>query len=151
MNRALASILALAATLLPHPVLAGPPTYFPREGGYPFSEAVQAGDVLYLSGIIAEDNHGKLVPGGIEVESREVMAQLGKTLAWHGLNYDDVIQCTVFLVDMKEWAAFNAVYRASFKPDRYPARAALGATGLALGARVELQCNAWNPVKKKRR
>lgn len=151
MNRLLLSALALAATLPAGPALAGAPTYFPREGGYPFSEAVQAGDILYLSGIIAEGNDGKVVPGGIEAESREVMEQLGKTLAWHGLGFDAVIQCTVFLTDMKEWPAFNAVYRASFKPDRYPARAALGATGLALGARVELQCNAWNPAKRKRR
>ena len=139
--------LALTLSMLTGSAMAGQPTYYPREGGYPFSEAVQAGDVLYLSGIIAEGKDGKVVSGGIEAESQEVMAQLGKTLAWHGLNYDDVIQCTVFLTDMKEWAAFNTVYRASFKPGHYPARAALGATGLALGAQVELQCNAWNPAK----
>jgi enamine deaminase RidA (YjgF/YER057c/UK114 family) len=142
---------ALVAALMASPAAAGAPTYFPRQGGYPFSEAVQAGDVLYLSGMIAEGTDGKVVSGGIEAESRQVMAILGQTLARHGLGYDDVIQCTVFLTDMKEWPAFNAIYRTSFKPGRYPARAALGATGLALGARVELQCNAWNPTKKKTR
>ncbi|MFO1256693.1 MAG: RidA family protein [Sphingomonadaceae bacterium] len=142
--------LALGAALASPSALAGGPTYFPRDGGYPFSEAVQAGDVLYLSGLIGEGADGKVVPGGIEAESSQVMALLGRVLARHGLGYDDVIQCTVFLTDMKEWPAFNAVYRASFKPGRYPVRAALGASGLALGARVELQCNAWNPKRKKR-
>ena len=48
---------------------------------------------------------------------------------------------------MKDWPAFNAIYRQNFKPGHYPARAALGVNGLALGGRVELQCNAWNPAR----
>lgn len=150
-SRSVALAIMAAITFTAMPLLGKAPTYFPREGGFPFSEAVQAGDVLYLSGMIAQGSDGKVVPGGIEAESREVMAILGQTLGRHGLGYDDVIQCTVFLTDMKEWPAFNAIYRTSFKPGRYPARAALGAAALALGARVELQCNAWNPPRKKAR
>lgn len=151
MNRPRFAALAMIAAMAVTPARAGAPIYHPREGDYPFSEAVQAGDVLYLSGMIAEDADGKVVPGGIEAESRQVMAILGQALARRGLGYDDVIQCTVFLTDMKEWPTFNAIYRTSFKPGRYPARAALGATALALGARVELQCNAWNPARKQAR
>lgn len=140
---ALLGTLALAAT-----AQARAPTFYPREGGYPFSEAVQAGDVLYLSGILAEGPDGKVVPGGMEAEAHQVMTLLGQTLARHGLGFDDVIQCTVLLTDMKEWPAFNAIYRQSFREGHYPARAALGTSGLALGAKVELQCNAWNPARK---
>ena len=126
---------------------AAPPTFYPRAGGYPFSEAVQAGDMLYLSGILAEGADGKIVPGGAEPEARRVMQLLGEVLARHKLSYGDVVQCTVLLADMKDWPAFNAIYRQSFQPGHYPARAALGVNGLALGGRVELQCNAWNPAR----
>jgi enamine deaminase RidA (YjgF/YER057c/UK114 family) len=128
-------------------VAAAPPTFYPRAGGYPFSEAVQAGDILYLSGILAEGADGKVVPGGIEPEARRVMQLLGEVLARHKLGYDDVVQCTVLLADMKDWPAFNTIYRQSFKPAHYPARAAMGVNGLALGGKVELQCNAWNPAR----
>ena len=53
----------------------------------------------------------------------------------------DVVKCTVMLADMKEWPAFNEVYKTAFTPP-YPARSALGANGLALGARVEVECIA---------
>jgi len=148
MFRQILPVAALASTLLVAPALAEQPAFYPRDGGYPFSEAVQAGDILYISGIIPEAADGKVVTGGIEDQGRQVMAQLGQVLARRDLGFDDVIQCTVYLADMKDWPGFNAVYRTSFKPGHYPARAALGASGLALGARVELQCNAWNPAKK---
>lgn len=138
----------LAAAVVAGPAIARPPVFYPREGGYPFSEAVQAGDVLYLSGIIPEGADGKVDEGPMEVQARRVMDLLGQALARRGLGYDAVIQCTVMLTDMNDWPAFNAVYRESFRPGRYPARAAFGAAGLALGARVELQCNAWNPSRR---
>lgn len=137
------AVLLLAAPLL----AAAPPQFFPRAGGYPFSEAVQAGDMLYLSGILGEGADGKVVPGGIAPEANRVMDLLGEALAHHKLGYDDVVQCTVLLADMKDWPAFNTIYRTRFKPGHYPARAAMGVNGLALGAKVELQCNAWNPAR----
>ena len=124
------------------------PTFYPRADARPFSEAVQAGDVLYLSGILAEGADGKVVPGGTEAEGRQIMSLLGQVLGRHGLGFDDVIQCTVLLADMNDWPTFNVIYRQSFREGHYPARAALGTTGLALGAKVELQCNAWNPARK---
>lgn len=141
--------LALAGAIGAGTASAAAPTFHPRTtGNYPFAEAVQAGDMLYLSGILAEGSDGKVVPGGIEPEARQVMKLLGEVLTRRGLGYDDLVQCTVLLADMKDWPAFNTIYRQNFKPGHYPARAAMGVNGLALGGKVELQCNAWNPGRK---
>jgi reactive intermediate/imine deaminase len=126
-----------------------PPQYHRSEAqataGYPFSSAVQAGPWLILSGDIGLDPAtGRLAPGGIEAEARRTMDNIGATLAAHGASYDDLVKCSVFLADMSEWATFNAVYREYFKI-HFPARSALGTSGLALGARVEVECLAWNP------
>ena len=108
----------------------------------PFSEAVRAGDTLYLSGQIGI-NPGtlELAPGGIVGEARQTLENIRTTLETHGYTLRDVVKCTVMLADIAEWAAFNEVYRGFFEPP-YPARSALGASGLALGARVEVECIA---------
>jgi 2-iminobutanoate/2-iminopropanoate deaminase len=110
-------------------------------GNLPFSEAVRAGNMLYLSGELGVDASGKLVSGGIEAETRQMMDNIGRKLVRHGSSFDHVVQCTVALADMKEWPAFNAIYRTYFEKN-FPARMAFGATGLALDARIELQCTA---------
>jgi 2-iminobutanoate/2-iminopropanoate deaminase len=113
--------------------------------GLPFSEAVRHGDTLYLSGQIGvRPGTLQLVPGGVEPETRQTMDSVRATLAAHGLSMGDVVKCTVMLADMAEWNAFNAIYRTYFT-GRYPARSALGANGLALGARVEVECIAALP------
>ncbi len=112
--------------------------------GLPFSQAVRVGDVLYLSGQLGNvGGSRKLAPGGIEGQARQTMENIGAVLREHGLGFDDIFKCTVMLADMKDWAAFNAVYVTYFKSDRLPARSAFGASGLALGALVELECWAW--------
>src|SRR5262245_14770781 len=108
----------------------------------PFSQAVRVGDVLYLSGAIGEVGL-KLVPGGIEAEARQAMDNIGAVLKENGLSFRDVFKCTVMLADMSQWAAFNKVYLSYFEPDRLPARSAFGASGLALGAAVEVECCAY--------
>ena len=123
---------------------AAPVAYFPSPGGgnLPFSEAVRAGDFLFLSGEIGRrPGTTELVPGGLQAEARQAMENVKANLERHGATLDDVVKCTVFLADMKEWAAFNEVYR-TFFPRNLPARSALGANGLALGARVEVECIA---------
>lgn len=107
----------------------------------PFSEAVRVGDMLYLSGEIGLDGSGKLIAGGIAAEAKQVMDNIGANLARHGSSYDHVVQCTVALADIKDWPAFNEVYRGYFT-QHFPARMAYATGGLALGARVEVQCNA---------
>ena len=110
----------------------------------PFSQAVRVGDVLYLSGSIGEvPGTLKLVPGGLEAESRQAMDNIGAVLRENGLSFRDVFKCTVMLADMAHWAAFNTVYLTYFEPDRLPARSAFGANGLALGALVEIECMAY--------
>jgi len=107
----------------------------------PFSDAVQVGNILYLSGQIGSTPDGKgLVPGGMEAETRQVMENIGAALKAHGRSFDDVFKCTAMLADMRQWGDFNKIYVTYFKPDRLPARSALGANGLALGAAVEVEC-----------
>lgn len=111
-------------------------------GELPFSEAVRVGDTLYLSGQIGVvPGTLELVPGGLEAEARQTLKNIQAILGAHGYTIRDVVKCTVMLADMSEWAAFNDVYRSFFEPP-YPARSAFGADGLALGARVELECIA---------
>lgn len=114
-----------------------------RAGGFrvPFSAAVRAGDVLYVSGQIGTRADGTL-PEGIEAQSRQTMDNVGAILARAGLGWRDVFRCLVMLDDMSEWQAFNRVYVTYFEDGRFPARSALGADGLALGARVEVECQA---------
>ena len=93
--------------------------------------------------VIPVDSGGTLVPGGIEPETRAMFARIGQTLKQHGLGFDQVFKCQVFLADMADWPKFNAIYASYFKKGRYPARSAMGVNGLALGARVEMECWAW--------
>lgn len=107
----------------------------------PFSSAVQVGNVLYLSGALGNvPGTLELVPGGIKAETRRTMDTIKATVEQFGSSMDQVVKCTVFMADMKEWPAMNEVYRTYFT--RMPARSALGASGLALGARVEIECVA---------
>ena len=85
-----------------------------------------------------------LAPGGIGPESRQTLEHIRAILERHGAALKDVVKCTVFLADMGEWGAFNAVYREFFTAP-YPARSALGSSGLAFKARVEVECVAVVP------
>jgi 2-iminobutanoate/2-iminopropanoate deaminase len=149
MSRALAAIAAAAAIACPAaaPAQDRPPVEFLNSGKVtpttlPFSEAVRVGDTLYLSGQIGiTPGTLELAPGGIAGEARQTLENIRTTLGTHGYTLRDVVKCTVMLADIAEWAAFNEVYRGFFAPP-YPARSALGASGLALGARVEVECIA---------
>ena len=108
----------------------------------PFSEAVRVGHILYLSGQIGIDPAtSKLAPGGIAAETRQTMENIKASLEKHGSSMAEVVKCTVYLADINEWAAMNMVY-ISYFPDNPPARSALGASGLALGSRTEIECMA---------
>ena len=110
----------------------------------PFSQAVRVGDVLYVSGNIGVvPGTPELAPGGIEPETRQAMENIGAVLRANDLSFDNVFKCTVMLADMAKWGDFNKVYVTYFKPGRLPARSAFGASGLARGAQVELECWAY--------
>jgi reactive intermediate/imine deaminase len=109
----------------------------------PFSEAVRVGKTVFLSGQIGnKPGTLELVPGGISAESKQVMENIKTTLEAHKLSLENVVKCTVMLDNIAEWPAFNAVYATFFKPGRFPARSAFGSSGLALGAKVEVECVA---------
>ena len=107
----------------------------------PFSSAVRVGDVLYLSGAIGRPD-GK-VPEGIEAQTKATLDDIGATLKRAGLGFEDVFHCTAMLADMKLWPDFNKVYVTYFPADKRPARSAFGTSGLALGALIELECQAY--------
>ena len=109
--------------------------------GLPFSAAVRVGNTLYLSGQIGNiPGTLDLAPGGIQGQTRQTMDNIKQALEHFGSSMDRVVKCTVFLADMDEWGAMNEVYRTYF--ENPPARSALGASGLAMNGRVEIECIA---------
>ena len=108
----------------------------------PYSDAVQAGSTLYLAGQLGLGADGKLVPGGITPESEQTMENLKHTLESNGSSLDRVVSCLLLLADIHDREAFNAVYQKYFAKGRFPARSAIGTSGLYLGARVEISCTA---------
>ena len=109
--------------------------------GLPFSAAVRVDNTLYVSGNIGNlPGTLDLVSGGIQGETKQTLDNIKAVLQQFGSSMDKVVKCTVFLADIGEWGAMNEVYRTYFKNP--PARSALGASGLALGARVEIECIA---------
>lgn len=110
----------------------------------PFSPAVRVGDLIFLSGQIGTnaDAGGTLVEGGIEAETRQTLLNIRHVLELVGSGMDRVVKCTVMMADMAEWDRMNVIYREMFPAGRLPARSALGANGLALDARVEIECIA---------
>ena len=113
----------------------------PGAEGRPFTEAVRVGHMLYLSGKIGTVPGQGLVEGGIQPETRQVMENIKDALERYGSSMNQVVKCTVFLADIAEWGTMNEVY-VTFFPEHRPARSALGSSGLAIGARVEIECMA---------
>ena len=108
----------------------------------PFSSAVRVDNTLYLSGNLGNiPGTLDLAEGGIQGETRQTMDNIKRVLEQFGSSLDQVVKCTVFLADMSEWAAMNEVY-ATYFPSQPPARSAVGVNGLALDARVEIECMA---------
>ena len=110
----------------------------------PYSESARVGDLLFLAGQVGEYEDGKLISGGIKAEAEQIMLNIKAALARRGLAMEHVVKCTVFLVDIAEWGAFNEVYERHFSAP-YPARTAFGASGLVLNARAEMECIAGYP------
>ena len=134
--------LALALTGCASAPPAAPAHYPSSPATLPFSEAVRDGDLLFVSGQIGNPpDRLELVPGGLRAEAAQALENVRAIVERHGSNMGQVVKCTVFLADIKDWGDFNEVYRSAF-PGKLPARSALGANGLALGARVEVECIA---------
>lgn len=108
----------------------------------PYSQGIRVGSTLYLSGQIGLDpTSGELVAGGIAPQTRQALANLGAVLASEGMSVSDVVEVQVFLADMADYAAMNAVYAETFKSSA-PARTTVGVSALPLGAAVEIRAMA---------
>jgi len=125
------------------PVVVAVPGLLPA--GVPFTPAVRAGGLIFLSGQVGtRPGTFELVDGGVEAEARQTMDNIGKVLDAAGAGYEDIVKCTVFLADIADWAAFNQVYSEYF-PGKPPARSAFATSGLVLGATAEVDCIAAAP------
>jgi reactive intermediate/imine deaminase len=107
----------------------------------PFSSAVRVDNLLFLSGMLGNvPGTMNLAEGGIQGETRQTLENIKRVVEQFGSSMEQVVKCTVFLADIAEWGAMNEVYKTYFK--NKPARSALGSSGLALDARVEIECIA---------
>jgi 2-iminobutanoate/2-iminopropanoate deaminase len=108
----------------------------------PYSQAVLGGNELFCSGQIPLDPAtGELVTGDIAAQAERVLENLGAVLAAGGFSFADVVKTTIFLIDMNDFAAVNAVYEKRFGASK-PARSTVAVAGLPKGARLEIDCVA---------
>lgn len=106
----------------------------------PLSDGVRHGGMLFLSGQIGViPGAGKLISGGIKHESKQALDNIKLLLETRGSSMNDIIQCSIYLTDMNDWASFNEIYKGYFL-NNYPARTVVGVSQLPLQAKVEVQC-----------
>ena len=106
----------------------------------PFSEAVRVGNMLYLSGQVGnKPGEMNVVLGGIGPETRQTMENIKEVLERYGSSMDQVVKCLCMLEDINEWAEMSGEY-IKFFPNHKPARSAFAGSGLAIGAKVEIEC-----------
>ena len=116
------------------------------DSGYPFSEATIVNGIIYLSGEIGTLPDGNLISGGIIQETRQTLTNIKNKLEKIGGSMDDIFKCTCMLSDIKDWPLMSQEYKKFFNPDKLPARSAFAGSGLALGAKLEIECMA---IKRK--
>ena len=115
--------------------------YAPEAIG-PYSQAIMAGNMLFVSGQIAiQRSTGKLITGNIEEETTQVMINLSEILKVAGLSFNDVVKCSIFLSDMKDFAKVNEIYGQYFL-DSPPARETVEVSRLPKDVNVEISCIA---------
>ena len=106
----------------------------------PYSHAVQVGSVMFCSGQIPLDPESmKIVEGGIEAQTKQVLSNISALLETVGASFDNVVKNTVFLTDLGDFAVMNDLYAAAFG-DHKPARSTIQVAALPLGACVEIEC-----------
>jgi 2-iminobutanoate/2-iminopropanoate deaminase len=111
-------------------------------GPYSQAIAVPPGRMVFLSGQIALDpSTGELAPGDVTAQAAQVMKNLGAVLAAAELSFDHVVRCTIYLIDLADFGAVNAVYGQAFR-GAPPARATVQVSALPRGARVEIDAIA---------
>jgi 2-iminobutanoate/2-iminopropanoate deaminase len=151
-----AALAAAACQPAPQPAASQPAAQAPQvrkpirpekspNTGLPYSPGILAGNTLYISGHLGRDPvSGNVVPGGIEAETRQSLANIREVLTTAGMDFKDVTYVTAFITDFKDFEKFNTVYREHFPTDP-PARATVQVAALNLGAHVEMQMIAVKP------
>ena len=109
--------------------------------GLPFSDAILAGNTLYIAGQEGTDDAGKLAPGGVASETKAALANIEKVAKAAGFELKDIVSVTVYLADIHEFGDMNTVYK-SVMPDPKPARATIQAAALVNDARIEISAIA---------
>jgi reactive intermediate/imine deaminase len=119
---------------------------FTGSGGakLPFSRAVRAGDLVFVSGQMATDSGGSVIDGGIEAQTRQVFANIEAVLAEAGCTLADVVKCTCWIDDARDFARFNATY-AEFFPTDPPVRSTT-VCQLVLAGKLEVEAIAYKPL-----
>lgn len=121
-------------------------TFTPQDGVppavAPFAHATAAGPTLYVTGQMPTDLSGGLVGDDVAGQTDQVLRNLSRVTELCGGGLADVVQVRAYLVDWDDYATFNATYGRWF-PDRLPSRTCVGASGLAVGARVEIDWVCW--------
>ena len=110
----------------------------------PFSKAFRAGDFVFVSGQVAFDSQGRLVEGGIEAQTDQVMGNVEAVLKEAGCGLGDIVKTTVWLADARDFGRFNATY-AKYFPKNPPARSTVGSR-LMIDAKIEVEVIAYKPV-----
>jgi 2-iminobutanoate/2-iminopropanoate deaminase len=140
----LGGVLALAAACAPRGFNEGVETI--RPGGAapqgPYTPAVRANGFVFFSGVIGTvPGSRNLIEGGIRGETQQALENLQRAMDAAQVERGDVVKCTVFLADIRDYAEMNEVYGEFFR-GAPPARSAIGVSGLPAGARVEIECMA---------
>ena len=112
------------------------------ENDAPFSEATIVNGIIYLSGEIGTLPNNKVIDGGIVPETIQALSNISNELERMGSSIDNVFKCTCMLVDIMDWPEMSKAYKTFFKKEKLPSRSAFAGSGLALNAKIEIECMA---------
>ena len=111
------------------------------EYDFPFSDATIVNDIVYVAGQVGNlPGNIEVVPGGIKAETRQTMKNIQRILNAVGSSMDKIFKCTCMLADIDDWEAMSEEYKTFFNNEKRPSRSAFAGTGLALGAKIEIEC-----------
>ncbi len=116
----------------------------------PYSSVVEIDGRIYLAGHLGRDPETRILPKGIEAQTRQTLENIGATLAKINATHADIVRCQVFLANIDDFSKMNAVYR-TFFPEYPPARTTVAVSGLALNAEIEIECTAIRGAGVRRR
>ena len=119
-------------------------TFGKKNPNLPFHPAVRAGDFVFLSGQVAKDEHGNMVSGTIEEETRATLLACQRILALAGCTFDDVVKVTTFLEDARDFGRYNGVFKEYF-PEGRLARTTVEARAV-ISTKIEIEMVAYKPL-----